>query len=92
MINYSVAEAVVGFGLPPETGGQLQIGARAFCDQTGPCLDGPPGVLVVREDADERAVHDEPGGLEGVAGGTGGRDALGLGADQRLGAREVRLP
>jgi hypothetical protein len=50
------------------------------------------GALGVRENADERAVHDEPARLEGVAGGAGWRDALGLGADQGLGAGEVGLP
>src|SRR5260370_29539098 len=64
--------------------------AEAPCAYAGP--DATPGTLVVGEDADERAVHDEPGRLEGVAGGARRRDALGLGANQRLCAPKVRLP
>src|SRR6266446_10116484 len=80
----------MAFGPPARRGGRLWLEAKASCDFAAPdCL---PGALVAREDADERAVHDEPGCLEGVAGGAGWRDALGLGADERLGAQKVGLP
>src|SRR5258708_18332672 len=73
-----------------------QWAASFGCEVESACeyavRDATPGVLVVREDADERAVHDEPGRLEGVAGGARRRDALGLGANQRLCAPKVRLP
>src|SRR5258706_2821655 len=74
----------------PQWAARFGLEAEALCDYAVP--DATPGTLVVREDADERAVHDEPGRLEGVAGGAGRRDALGLGANQRLCAPKVRLP
>src|SRR5260370_12498292 len=48
--------------------------------------------LVAREDADERAIDDEAGPLERVAGRALRRDALGLGSDQSLRPGKVRLP
>src|SRR5260221_1405105 len=74
----------------PQWAASFGFEAEASCDYAVP--DATPGTLVVGEDADERAVHDEPGRLEGVAGGAGRRDALGLGANQRLCAPKVRLP
>src|SRR5258708_11453912 len=74
----------------PQWAASFGFEAEASCDYAVP--DATPGTLVVGEDADERAVHDEPGRLEGVAGGAGRRDALGLGANERLCAPKVRLP
>src|SRR5947208_6208835 len=53
--------------------------------------DARPFSLFVRKDADERTVHDETRGLEGVAGRAIWRDALGLRANQCLRRGEVRL-
>src|SRR5260370_25257596 len=74
----------------PQWAASFGFEAEASCDYAVP--EARPGTLFVVEDADERAVHDEPGCLEGVAGGAGRRDALGLGANERLGAPKVCLP
>src|SRR5260370_8119045 len=81
----------MGFG-PPSRNGRAALDLRLRPPVTRRCVAARAGALVVGEDAAERAVHDEPGRLEGVAGGAGWRDALRLGANQRLCAPEVRLP